>query len=213
MCVKVLITCGPTWAKLDDVRVLSNQSTGEMGHLIALAFHQKGAKVTLIEGPVLQPFHQKGIKVIKFHFFDELDQILKEQCSLGFDLIIHAAAVSDFKPKQIFKKKIDSSKPLTVEFIKTKKIINDIKKGAPRSRLVGFKLEPDLNQHNMAGYTKGLFGKAKCDLVFANTTTKGYQGFIINSSDHILFKAKDKQGIAKALVRLCTEPSKRKKNR
>ena len=52
MNMRVLITCGATWVPIDDVRVISNISSGEMGHLIAQAFRQKGAQVTIIEGPV-----------------------------------------------------------------------------------------------------------------------------------------------------------------
>lgn len=200
--MKILITCGPTWVKLDDVRVISNQSTGEMGHLIAKAFHKKKNKVTLIEGPVTNPLKVKGIKIIKYRFFEELEEILLAECRKNYDIILHAAAVSDFKPQKPFTKKIDSHKPLTIKLVKTNKIIDKIKKYAPDSFLVGFKLEPDLNEKNMFDYSKGLFINAGCHLVVANTTAQGYQGFIIDADSHILGRAQNKPILVKELLKI-----------
>ena len=76
---RVLITCGPTWVPIDDVRVISNVSSGEMGHLIAQSFQSKGALVTIIEGPVTQTLEDKKIKIIKYRFFDELARVLKKE--------------------------------------------------------------------------------------------------------------------------------------
>src|SRR5580698_10572903 len=100
--MRVLITCGATWTPIDDVRVISNISSGEMGHLIAQSFRQKGAHVTIIEGPVTHTLEDKKIKFIKYRFFDELARILKQELVKKYDIIVHAAAVSDFKVKGTF---------------------------------------------------------------------------------------------------------------
>src|ERR1700681_1633108 len=94
---RVLVTCGATWVPIDDVRVISNISSGEMGHLIAQAFRQKGALVTIIEGPVTHTLVDKKIKTIKYRFFDELPRVLKQELLKKCDIVVHAAAVSDFK--------------------------------------------------------------------------------------------------------------------
>ena len=75
--MRVLITCGATWTPIDDVRVISNISSGEMGHLIAQAFRQNKAEVTVIEGPVTHTLTDKKIKIIKYRFFDELAAYFK----------------------------------------------------------------------------------------------------------------------------------------
>ena len=62
--IKVLVTCGATWTPIDDVRVISNVSSGEMGHLIAMAFRRRGAQITVIEGPVTHRLEDKKIKII-----------------------------------------------------------------------------------------------------------------------------------------------------
>src|SRR5271157_2085618 len=94
---RVLVTCGATWTPIDDVRVISNVSSGEMGHLIAQAFRQRSAQVSIIEGPVTHTLIDKKIKIIKYRFFDELARVLKAELLKKYDIIIHAAAVSDFK--------------------------------------------------------------------------------------------------------------------
>ena len=95
--LKVLITCGATWSAIDEVRVISNVSSGQMGHLIAQAFCQQHAQVTLIEGPVTHPWAERKVKVLKYRFFDELSALLRQELVKKYDIIIHAAAVSDFK--------------------------------------------------------------------------------------------------------------------
>ena len=111
-----MITCGATWTPIDDVRVISNVSSGEMGHLIAQAFRQKGAQVTVIEGPVTHTLTDKKIKIIKYRFFDELASVLKKELLKKYDIIIHAAAVSDFKVKGPSKRKISSDKAFDFKF-------------------------------------------------------------------------------------------------
>ncbi len=198
---KILVTCGPTWVALDGVRIISNQSTGEMGHLIAKAFHNAGHHVTLIEGPVTHPLAIKGIKVFKYRFFDELAALLKKTVVQDYDVICHAAAVSDFKPKKTYRHKIDSSASLTVQFVKTPKLIDRIKRLNPNIFLVGFKLEPSLKSSTLVHHTAGLFNTSKCDMVVANTLTPRYQGYVVDSNGDILASVKNKHAIAKTLVK------------
>jgi len=200
--MKVLITCGPTWVPIDDVRVISNVSSGEMGHLIAQAFRAAKAKVTLIEGPVTHTLVDKKIKVIKYRFFDELAQALKQELVKKYDIIVHAAAVSDFKVVGAQKSKISSDKGLTLNLSATPKLIKDIKCLSPESFLVGFKLETNLNTKNIFNTVRSLFTLSGCDLVVANTFKEGYQGYLVNADGAILAKANSKEKIAKELVKL-----------
>ena len=57
--MRVLITCGPIWVPMDWVRVISNRSTGQMGHALAKAFLKRKARVTVVEGP-LNAGHAEG---------------------------------------------------------------------------------------------------------------------------------------------------------
>jgi phosphopantothenoylcysteine decarboxylase/phosphopantothenate--cysteine ligase len=200
--LRVLVTCGATWTPIDDVRVISNISTGQMGHLIAQAFKQAGASVTVIEGPVTHTLSARGIKVIKYRFFDQLAQLLKIEVRKKYDIIVHAAAVSDFKLKGVHKGKITSDKALTLRLVATPKLIENIKVLSPESFLVGFKLETRLSPKNIFKIARPLFNQSGCDLVVANTLTGGYRGYIVNADGEILAKAGDKEKLAKTLVGL-----------
>ena len=200
--MRVLVTCGATWTPIDDVRFISNVSSGEMGHLIAAAFSKKSAVVTLIEGPVTHTLIDKKIKVIKYRFFDELARVLKAELLKKYDIIIHAAAVSDFKVAGASKSKISSDKARILNLVATPKLIKDIKRLSPESFLVGFKLESNLNPKNIFKTVKPLFTSSGCDLVVANTLTGGYRGFIVNADGDLLAKASSKKKIAQSLAEI-----------
>lgn len=200
--MKVLITCGPTWVAIDDVRVISNTSTGEMGHVLAAEFIKAGAKVTLVEGQVTHAADIQGVSVIKYAFFDELDKILRLESVKKYDIIVHAAAVSDFKPQAV-KGKISSGKTLRLNLTPTKKIINTIKRHAPDTLLVGFKLVPGMTVENAAKHARPLFQEPQCDLVVANSAGSSYRSFIVDASGAVISTAKSKIQTARSLVNLC----------
>jgi phosphopantothenoylcysteine decarboxylase/phosphopantothenate--cysteine ligase len=207
--MRVLITCGATWTPIDDVRVISNISTGEMGHLIAQAFLLKGAKVTVIEGPVTHALADKKAKIIKYRFFDELARVLKAELLKKYDIIVHAAAVSDFKVRGASKNKISSKRALTLTLVATRKLIKNIKHLSPGSFLVGFKLESKLNPKTIFKTVKPLFAQAGCDLVVANKLSGGYQCFIVNSNGDVLTKVKSKKKIASVIASVAKQSLKK----
>ncbi len=202
--MKILVTGGPTWVPIDAVRVISNQSSGAMGHTIAETFSNNGHQVTLIEGPVRRILENPEIAIIKYEFYDELASVLKRECAKNYDAIIHAAAVSDFKPEKMVKNKIPSQKRFDLRLIPTKKLIQAIKDWAPRSFLVGFKLLPKLSLKSAIEAAKRLSAESRCDLVVANTLEKGYQAFVITPQGEILCRAKSRVSVADHLLKICT---------
>jgi phosphopantothenoylcysteine decarboxylase/phosphopantothenate--cysteine ligase len=78
---RILITAGPTWVPIDSVRVISNIATGETGILLAQEAVRRGFGVTLLLGPCDCCCIGQGFKVVRFRFFDELRQRLKEELS------------------------------------------------------------------------------------------------------------------------------------
>jgi phosphopantothenoylcysteine decarboxylase/phosphopantothenate--cysteine ligase len=180
---RILITAGPTWVSLDSVRVISNIATGETGILLAEKLERLGAKVTLLLGPTQACCLSKKIKLIRFKFFDELKNIiLKELKSKKYDMVIHSAAVSDYKPLKIYTHKVKSGiKKWQLNLAPAEKIIDLIKRVDQNLFLVGFKFEPNTNKAQLIKSTKVLIRRARLSLAIANTISQNqYKAYIVN---------------------------------
>lgn len=204
---KVLITCGPTWVPLDDTRVISNKSTGELGHLIAKECQKQKARVTLLLGPVPNIFSVKNLKVLKFSYYNELLNLIKRELKGKYAVVIHAAAVADYQLKKPFARKIHSNHPrLKLTLIRTQKIIQLIKKIDPKVCLVGFKLESKLSPALAQKKARDLMIHSNSDLVIVNSTqNKKYEGYIIDNRGNIITRQKTRLGIAQKLVNILTD--------
>ena len=180
---RILITAGPTWVAIDQVRVISNLASGETGCILADKFKKLGAKVTLLLGPGNFCGCQTGIKLIHFKYFSELAWLLdKELKNQKYDAVIHGAAVADYQPKEIIHRKVSSlRKNWKINLIPTKKLIKSLKIYQPNLFTVGFKFEPDANKDKLIAKGIGLLRAAKLDLVVANSKkNRGYQAYILD---------------------------------
>jgi len=188
------------------MRVISNRSTGELGQKLALAFAAKGAVVTLLEGPVQTPLVTKKIKIVKFQLFAEFSSLFKKFLKQNFDLVVHAAAVSDYQIARPATGKLASGlSSLNLNLVPTPKLINQIKTLAPKSLLVGFKLESTTNKRALIDKANTLFTRAKCDLVVANSTKNGYRAYILDNNQQILATATSRSAIVAAIVKTVSE--------
>ncbi len=139
--MRVLITAGPTYEPIDPVRFIGNRSSGQMGAALATAAVDFGHDVTLVLGPVTAtiPTHEKIRRVDIFSSRDLLDAVMRE--FPAHDLLIMAAAVADFRPKQVRTAKAERSGTLVIELEATEDIAaaaGAIKR--PHQRTVGFSL-------------------------------------------------------------------------
>ena len=184
---KVLITSGPTWVAIDNVRVISNTASGQTGILLAKEFALQGAKVTLLMGPVgkMARLNDK-IELKRFSFFKELDTLLNKELKSNYDIVIQAAAISDYAPKFPRRKKISSQgKILKLTLKRTPKIINCLRKTKPDAFLVGFKFEPDLSTRKLITEAGNLIKEAGLNLAVANTLSqKRYKAYLVNTKDN-----------------------------
>ena len=162
---KVLVTAGPTYEYLDDIRFIGNRSSGKQGAEIAKYLHKLEADVTLIIGPVNIELSGLG-KVIRVETAIQMnDAVIKAG---PFDIAICAAAVSDWRPKEKAKtkiKKASGEKPPIIELIENPDILKNICISENRPDLViGFAAETD----NLLSHARLKLKKKGCDWIIAN---------------------------------------------
>lgn len=202
------MTCGPTWVPLDSVRVLSNISSGEFGHTLCQLLDNAGARVTLLEGPVTHRANFRSTHVVRFNFFDELAKLLERELrKYHYDAVIHAAAVSDYRPQTIYDIKIRSNfSNIKLNLVPTEKLIDKIKAFNPKVFLVGFKLETHLDKQLLLSKAHDLLARSHCDLIVANSIFQNaYRAYIVDPEKNILASAKSRKVLAGHLMKVLEE--------
>lgn len=198
---KVLISAGPTVEQLDPVRFISNHSSGKMGYSLAETALSLGGDVTLVSGPTNQIISSKKIHLINVKTGNEMYSNVLDNYE-DADIVIMAAAVSDYKPKEFSQKKIKKdNKEINIKFEKTTDILNELGKHKKNQFLVGFALENDNEIIN----AKTKLKNKNLDLIVLNSLNDKGAGFgydtnkvsLINKSDEIVtFDLKEKSMVA-----------------
>jgi phosphopantothenoylcysteine decarboxylase/phosphopantothenate--cysteine ligase len=168
----ILVSAGPTREAIDPVRFISNPSSGKMGYAIAKAAEHRGAKVTLVSGPVRLPAPY-GVDVIRVSSASEMAEAVFAHMA-GADIIIKTAAVSDYRPKVQAPQKIKKLKDeLILELIKNQDILKALGAKKTGQILVGFAAETEeLEKH------AGQKLKAKnLDIIVGNLVNVPASGF------------------------------------
>jgi len=175
----VVVTAGPTVEDLDPVRFLGNRSSGKMGFAVAEAAVRRGAKVTLIAGPVSLAT-PPGVERVDVRGALEmgaaLDRVLGDDLGAA-DALVMAAAVSDWRPREVSaqKNKKGSGDTMTLELVKNPDLLAGIgARRGDRARpvLVGFAVETD----DLVGYAKRKLAEKRVDYVVANLAAHGFGG-------------------------------------
>lgn len=178
--VNIIITSGGTQEYIDDVRVLTNISTGKLGALIATEIpkhvfanifyiHAKGSRL-----PEPQEVGPKPNLIEVRSAQDTLLAMEKVMRENDIHFVIHSMAVSDFTFKKDESIKLKSNDPKGfIEYMSktitvNPKIISAVKKWDPRTTLIGFKFEVGLDHEKLIGLAKYSIEKNGCDLVIAN---------------------------------------------
>ena len=172
---KLLVTAGPTQEAIDPVRCLTNHSSGKMGYAIAKMAMLRGAEVTLVSGPtaIEPPLFVKVVPVTSARdMFEAVTGLSDEQ-----DIIIKAAAVADYRPKQVsedkVKKKDDQA---SIELERTDDILKYLGQHKKQGQfLCGFSMET----RDMIRNSRAKLEKKNLDMVAANNQKvegAGFQG-------------------------------------
>ncbi len=185
--LRLLVTAGPTMEKIDPVRYISNHSTGKMGYAIARAAMMRGAVVTLVTGKTsLTP--PMGVQTIGITSATDMAQAVKERAGEQ-DIIIKAAAVADYRPKDTSDEKIKKKESeLSITLERTEDILGFL--GAHKKKgqfLCGFSMETE----NMLENSRTKLEKKNLDLIVANNLKEQGAGFGTDTNIVTLLSGKE----------------------
>jgi phosphopantothenoylcysteine decarboxylase/phosphopantothenate--cysteine ligase len=213
---RVLVTSGPTSEPIDPVRYIANRSSGKQGHAIAAAAAAAGAEVVLISGPVTLP-DPPGVSVVKVETARQMLEAVEQ--ALPADVAVFAAAVADWRPRQVSGGKIkkDGTGPPTLELVENPDIFATIahrRSGRPRL-VIGFAAETD----DVLAHAKTKLKKKGCDWILANDVSPatGIMGgddntvHLISAAGVEAWPPQSKESVARMLVeRIATELGKKR---
>ena len=222
--MNILITSGGTSEKIDQVRSITNHSTGQLGKIISEKFLEAGFSVTLVTtSTAVQPnAHPRLTKVI-IKDVAELQTVLEKETPTH-QVLIHSMAVSDYSPVYMTgfqavkeapnleqflhqtnqESKISSEEDYQVLFLKKNpKLISLVKAWNPDIRLIGFKLLVDVSQDQLLSVARASLKKNQAEMIVANDLTKiqdgQHQAYLV--TDDRVLEASTKTEIAETILR------------
>jgi phosphopantothenoylcysteine decarboxylase / phosphopantothenate---cysteine ligase len=179
---KILVTAGPTREPIDPVRFISNPSSGKMGFAVARAAEHRGAAVTLVTGPttLLSP---NNIRVIRVNTAQEMAGAVFEHMEHS-NIIIKAAAVSDFRPADRSDHKVKKdTEQLVLPLERTKDILKEIGRNKNGKILVGFAAETE----RLEAYAQKKLREKNLDIIVGNIVGFPDSGFNADTNTVTLF--------------------------
>jgi phosphopantothenoylcysteine decarboxylase/phosphopantothenate--cysteine ligase len=207
-----IVTAGPTYEELDDVRRLTNFSSGRLGTSLGNFLKARGHDVTLLIGEqATWRGERKAQRVETFTTTADLRERLQALAGQPVDAVFHAAAVSDFTFGKIWRRspqgdltEIRSGKistregTLLAELLPTPKIISDLRQWFPQARLVGWKFEVEGGREGVVRLAGKQIVECLTDACVANGPAYG-EGFALVRADHEIAHLPDPAALFEAL--------------
>lgn len=217
----IILTAGPTVEPIDPVRFLSNHSSGRQGYALAVALARRGARVTLVSGPVsLAP--PESVDVVKVETALEMRDAV--MAALPADAFIGVAAVADWRPatRHATKLKTDKAGFASLQLVENPDILREVSSLGPADRprlVIGFAAETAPGGEELARLAAAKLKRKGCDLIIANDVSGDAMGgtensvLVVSRSGHQTLPRASKSEIAAKLgdsvmALLCT-PSRR----
>lgn len=185
-----VITAGPTMEAIDPVRYISNHSSGKMGYALAAAAQARGARVTLVSGPT-QLDAPQGVKRIDIKSADDMLSACRTATVTPADVFIGAAAVADFRMKEVASqkmKKTGDSDEMQLTLVKNPDVIATLSQAKAAKCMVGFAAETQ----DVIAYAKSKLERKGLDLIIANDVSRTDIGFN-NDENQVTVLSKDQQ--------------------
>lgn len=188
---RVLVTAGPTIEDIDPVRFISNRSSGKMGYSIAREAHSRGAQVVLVSGPC-QLEVPVGVELVKIRSASEMARVVFERAE-DVDVVVMAAAVSDYSPDRTSLQKIKKSNAeMVISLKRTVDILGALGEKDNQPFLVGFAAESD----DLHTESQKKLQEKKLDLIVGNNISVENGGFQSDLNQVIVI---DRQGSVEEL--------------
>ena len=189
---KVIITAGACYEMIDDVRAITNLSSGKMGLALAFAYYLRGFDVTLISSAQNLPKSMENLEFLSFKSSADLLEILKNKKLAKDDLLVMAAAISDYIPSKKAKGKIKKSGAnLNLELKENIDILSSLKE--LKCKKIGFKMEMD--EQSALRSAKNMLENKALDAVCLNVLKA--QNYFGSEQNEVLFITKNSQKMLK----------------
>ena len=189
---KVVITAGACYEMIDDVRAITNLSSGKMGLALAFAYYLRGFDVTLISSAQNLPKSMENLEFLSFKSSADLLEILKNKKLAKDDLLVMAAAISDYIPTKKAKGKIKKSGAnLNLELKENIDILSSLKE--LKCKKIGFKMEMD--EQSALSSAKNMLENKALDAVCLNVLKA--QNYFGSEQNEVLFITKNSQKMLK----------------
>ena len=189
---KVIITAGACYEMIDDVRAITNLSSGKMGLALAFAYYLRGFDVTLISSAQNMPKSMENLEFLSFKSSADLLEILKNKKLAKDDLLVMAAAISDYIPVKKAKGKIKKSGAnLNLELKENIDILSSLKE--LKCKKIGFKMEMD--EQSALSSAKNMLENKALDAVCLNVLKA--QNYFGSEQNEVLFITKNSQKMLK----------------
>ena len=189
---KVIITAGACYEMIDDVRAITNLSSGKMGLALAFAYYLRGFDVTLISSAQNLPKSMENLEFLSFKSSADLLEILKNKKLAKDDLLVMAAAISDYIPAKKAKGKIKKSGAnLNLELKENIDILSSLKE--LKCKKIGFKMEMD--EQSALSSAKNMLENKALDAVCLNVLKA--QNYFGSEQNEVLFITKNSQKMLK----------------
>ncbi len=187
--LNIMITAGPTRERLDPVRYITNDSSGKMGFAIAAAASARGARVTLVAGPVALPT-PPGVERIDVESALEMEAAVQQRAQQQ-QIFIGCAAVADYRAETISSEKLKKQgDELTLKMVKNPDIVAGVAAlSQNRPYVVGFAAETN----NVEEYARQKRQRKNLDLICANDVSQAGHGFNSDTNAlHLFWQEGDK---------------------
>ena len=198
---KVVVSMGPTRSAIDDVRFVSNHSTGALGVQIADEFFRRGFEVSAVAGPIQVPVPDY-LRVVSVSANAEMKRAIASEVRRGAEIVVFAAAVLDFEVTKPARGKLSSKVSHDIHLKPSAKLIDSI--DSKNLKRVGFKLEAGVSEKELLQRAKEALLSQDVELLVANrledVSKDSHKAFLLTRGSPAAVRLESRDEIAQSIA-------------